>query len=478
MPLVADFRRRLLPQALVLVGAALFGAILGADPKIGVALFGATAICALAFLAPVTHLTMFLVLTIVVPYSYQNSVTGPGGLLPSDLFLLTGLVRAAVVLVETPLDRRRGLAILACLVFLAGALLQFVHGLRAEGSLSDAGAEFRQLLSYGVLLVALPIVMEPLGRSRVLKGLLIVGLLLGLWGIAQWALSLSFGEAGDVGVRSGVRLTTAGVGQVQGGLFGFPVAVAVAYALLISGEIRTLRARALVTTILVLNVTALLLTFERTFWVAAVAAIGFVTLRMGAGPRARALIVAPVAVVLGLLGLSLVAPAELATARERLLSINQYGNDNSVRYRVIESEHVLAKIVAQPIVGSGLGDTIWWGRPYAGVPPTSHKFSHNGYLWLAWKIGIPLTLLLTLLLAAAIMWRRGPPSAEGVYSAARIGAQASLFALVIINITWPSFRTPSITPLMGLFIAIAATPPVALAGGGRGQPLSERNTPT
>lgn len=442
--------------AAALLVALVYGAALGARPGLATAAMGALVVLALAFLAPATHLTILLVLAAVVPFSYQNAITGPAGLLPSDVFLLTGMLRGALLLVEVPLDRRARLVILALLAFLAGALAQFLHGLGLGRDLSVAGAEFRQLLSYGVLLIVLPMLADPLARSRVLRALLITGLLLGLWGVAQWALNLSFSEAGDVGVRSGVRLTTSGIGQVQGGLYGFPVAVAVAFAALMSGTITTARTRVLVLAALGLNALALLLTFERTFWVAAIAAIGMVILRLGGATRMRALIATPLLAVVAVAVLSVAAPALLATAQQRLLSLGQYGSDNSIRYRVIESQHVLVKIAARPLAGWGLGDTVWWGRPYANVPATSHKFSHNGYLWLAWKIGIPLTLLLTLLIGAAIFWR-GPPASAGLPAAVRLGGQAGLLALFVINITWPSFRMPSITPVMGVLLALAAS---------------------
>lgn len=455
MPFALDLRDSLTLSMLALVPALLFGALLGARPMIALALFGAAATLALAFLAPVTHLTLLLILTVVVPYSFQNQSTGSVGLLPSDVFLLTGMLRAGVVLLMHGSDRRRLLTAGLCVVFLVGALFQLIQGLNGGGELSAAGAEFRHLLAYGALLVALPIVADARGRRRLLKGLLVVGFLVGSWGVAQWVLNISFGAAGDVGVRSGVRLTTGGRGQVQGGLYAFPVAIGLTFAALMSGALRSLWSRVGVLVALVLNIVAMLLTFERTFWVGAVVAIGFITLRLRGRSRLRALILTPLAAVLGIAALAALAPSEFVTARERLLSINQYGSDNSLRYRLIESRHVIAKINERPVAGWGLADTIWWGRPYAGVPPESYAFSHNGYLWMAWKLGVPLTALLVLLILLAVFWR-GPPGEDRLYAAIRAGCQGGLLALLVINVTWPAFRILSITPAIGLFIAMCA----------------------
>ena len=471
MPFALDLRDRLMFPAVALAAALLFGALLGAAPLMALAVFGLGATLALAFVAPVTHLTLLLVLTVVVPYSFQNQSVGSAGLVPSDVFLLTGMLRAGVVLAMYGSDRRRLLAAGLCGVFLVGATIQLIHGLQSGAEVSDAGAEFRHVLAYGALLVALPIVADPRGRRRLLKGLLVVGLLLGMWGLAQWVLNISYGAAGDVGVRSGVRLTTGGSGQIQGGLYAFPVAVGLAYAALISGALQSTWSRVAVVAALAVNAVSMLLTYERTFWVAAVVALAFVSLRLGGRSRLRALIWTPLAALLAVAALAALAPTEFVTARERLLSINQYGSDNSLRYRLIESRHVIAKIEEHPIAGSGLADTIWWGRPYAGVPPEAYAFSHNGYLWMAWTLGIPRTAQLIVLILLAIFWR-GPPGEDRLYAAVRAGCQGGLLALMVISVTWPAFRILAITPAIGLFIAICA------ASVGRAQSVSDRSSAT
>lgn len=439
------------------LGAVAFGYLVATHPMAAAALTAAAAVSALAFAAPVTHLTILLLLTVVLPYSVQNRVSGAAGLLPSDLFLLTGLLRAGLVLAGARPGRRQTVLAVLVSVFATGAFLAFVHGIRAGANFSDSGAEFRQLLGYTALIVATPLVLDARTRRPLLHGLLLVGLALGLWGLAQWGLNISFGGAGDVGVRTGVRLTTGGRGQIQGGLFGFPLAVAVSYAALASGALRSRAGRLLVAVTLAVNAAALLFTFERTFWVGAVAAVGFVVLRLGAGRRTRALIATPLLVLIGASALAVAAPAEFTTARERLLSLNQYGSDNSIRYRVIESQQVLAKIRSRPLTGSGLGDTVRWGRPYAGVPPANYVFSHNGYLWLAWKLGLPLLVLLCVVIVLAIAWR-GPPDLDPLFAAVRVGGQAALFAVLLIAVTWPSLRMLSVTPLAGVFLAMAAVP--------------------
>src|SRR4029077_4656726 len=217
-------------------------------------------------------------------------------------------------------------------------------------------------------------------------------------------LHLQFGFAGDVGVRPGVASTSSGSGQLQGGLFVYPVIVLLTLAALVCGELRSRAARALTIVVLGLNCVDLLLTFERTFWLGTAAGAALVFIRGGRRARRRVLLWGPVGI--GAAGAALaLSPSTLQTAQQRLLSVGSYGSDKSVHYRVIESQHVLARIRAHPITGSGLGATIYWGRLEEGVPPKAYYYSHDGYLWLAWKIGIPGAALIVGLMLASVLWR-------------------------------------------------------------------------
>jgi hypothetical protein len=451
--------------ALALCGVAglVAGGLAAASPKMAAAALAGAAVIALALRAPVTLLLVLLALTAVVPYELQHpfaigaSETSPG-LLPSDALLAGAMLRAALLVPGMPLDPRRRLAVVLICAFLLVCALQTVHGLRMGANLSVAGAEFRRLLGFGTLLFALPVLDEAPNRRRILAGMLVLGLVLGLWGIAQWTMHIDFGGAGDFGVRQGVSLTTGGVGQLQGGLFVYPVAVLLSLAALMSGTIESRRARVLTVAVLVLNFADLLLTYERTFWIATVLGAVFLLARSGRAARRRVGRWAPAALV-GLAVTIALTPSTFVTAEQRLLSVSQYSSDKSVHYRVVESEHVLAKIRAHPLTGSGLGATIFWGRPEEGVPPQAYNYSHDGYLWLSWKVGIPGALLLLALMATAALWR-AEPDVEPLFLAVRRGSQASLLMLLVVSATFPVFNSLQITVLAGLLLAIAAMPGV------------------
>ena len=433
-------------------------------------LAGAIVITGMAFLLPVAHLCALLVATAIVPLDIQNQISLGGGLdspglLPSDALLLTGLARAALVLGDADLDRRQRRTAVAAFVVLGVAGIQFIHGLVAGTGPADAGAELRVILVLGgTLLIALPILADPVGRRRLYRALVVVGLLVGLWGIAQWTLGLRFGDTEEVLASSGGGgFTTAGrtIGQ-----YAFPVAAVMAVAVWTSGRVASFGARALLVAVMVANILAAILTYERTFWIVTIVGMGFVVLKARGAQRARVLLMTPI--VLGLLfaGLSTVAPDELEAAQARFESIGDYAIDPSVRYRLAESRLVLEEIRASPVIGSGFGATIFIGRPGTYVQPKPRRYAENGYLWLVWKLGLPAALLVVALLVVAIARRRGIPDEDPLSAAVRHGAQGALVALLIASITFPSFNSLTITPTMGLLVAIALAPGL-MTGFGR-----------
>ena len=85
------------------------------------------------------------------------------------------------------------------------AVLQAFHGVQAGYDTGTTGAELRVLLGFGAALIAVPLLREPAARARLSKGLIVVGLAVGLWGLVQWTVELPFTAAQDAGVRPGVR---------------------------------------------------------------------------------------------------------------------------------------------------------------------------------------------------------------------------------------------------------------------------------
>jgi Glycosyl transferase family 2/O-Antigen ligase len=458
--MIAALQRPHLAGPFVLVTALVAGALAGAQPKLALAALAAGGVFVLAFRAPGISIALLLFITSVAPYGIQNQFgigggTSSPGLLLSDLLLISTLAWAVLTLANQRLTRPELRFSIVILVFLGIAALQFVHGLRSGHDVSRAGQELRVLFGFGVFLIALPLLAEKTReRRRLMIGLLVSAVAVGAWGLIQWFGHIQLGAAGDVGVRSGVRLTAAGSGQLQGAEYAYPVVIVVCFAILISRSVRSRAARAALMAALALSTASCFLTFERTFWLDALLGVALVLFLAPARQRIGAMVGVPLVALIAFGGITAIAPEQLATATQRLNSIGQYATDSSVRYRITESGYVLDRIRAHPIDGSGLAGTIFWGQPWAQVPPKSYTFSHNGYLWLSWKIGIPAAALLVLLIGWAIV-QRGPPRRDPLDGALRRGAKGALAGLALATVTFPSFSALSITYVMGLLLAIA-----------------------
>lgn len=440
---------------LAVLAAAAFGALLPEQPLQAIALI---VIMPLAVGAPVASLGVLLFMTMIVPFDTQNGLAFIGGdnvpgLLLIDVLLIAGLGRVALLVFMGELRLRRPLLLgIVVGLILAAAL---VEGIARGADVSEAGHEARRLaLGVGAFVLAWPLLQEETSRRRLYGMLLALGLALGVWGLTQWLFDIQFASAGDVGVRPGVDLTSGGRGQLQGGLYAFPVAVVLSFAALVSGRVRSLELRWLLGAILVVNAVSLLLTFERSFWVATVIACGVAAVR--SGPQARRAGVRWAAVGAVVLLVSMTALGQIRTAGERLLSVGKYSTDNSFTYRKAETENVLREVADKPLTGSGFGATITWGEKGLFATQTT-PFSHNGYFWLAWKVGVPAALFIVALIAWAALRRRPPPADEWL-AILRTGSQAALLALLLIAVTFPPFNSFGITAVMGLLVAVSLQP--------------------
>jgi O-antigen ligase len=458
-------RRDALIGPLAVLGAALLGAIIAVKASIAVVLIGGALLVVVTFGFPIAHFALLLIATIIIPYELQNRYgigggTGAAGLVLSDVLLLSGLARAVYALAVSRLKLRTGeiVALLVLLLYLAITTGQFLRGaLFLHYPLGEAGDEWRSVNGLSALIIALPLLREEVSRERLMKVLLGIGLVLGAWGIFQWVFQL--GLTGDTGVRANTPGTGSGIGSLQGGLYGYPVAVCLSYAALLSGGLKTVRTRWWVGGCLLVNFICLLLTYERTFWLTTLLACGLITLRAGRAQRFRALIAAPIGFVVILAIAAVIFPGTVTAARERLFSLGQYASESSVSYRVIESQHMITQIKKHPLVGEGLGAPLWWGRPDSGVPPSINYFAHNGPLWIWWKIGIFGVIVLFGGIALAVL-RRGRARGDAVFGMVSVGAQGALLALLLTNVTFPSVTARTITPTMGLLLALCALPRV------------------
>jgi hypothetical protein len=442
--------------ALAAAGAALVAgaAAAAAPPLVLAAALGALAV-ALTFRAPAVHLTLLVAVAVMTPPEILNRFSlggglGAAGLTVPDLLLLVGLARVAFELPYERLDGRRMLLVGGVLAFLAVALIELRRGMSAY-PLADAVAEFRVLLGVAAALVVLPILARARSTSALWTGLVIVGLALGTWGILQWVLHLRFEDASLAVVGS--RFATAG--RVAG-LYAFPVAIVLGTAALMSGHVERWSARLALFLVVTLNTAALVLTFQRSFWIAIGGGL-LVLIAFGGWPqRIRLLVGVPTLLLLVVGTMALTAPTELQAARERVASLSAYRTDPSVQYRKAENRVVRQRIAERPLTGWGLGASLLIGRPGTTVVVKPRRYAESGYLWLAWKLGIPGAGLLCALLLAAALLRR--PEPRTLHGCVRLGAQAALVTVAISAVAFAPFNSIAGTTMVGVLMAIAVSP--------------------
>jgi hypothetical protein len=455
---------RALVSAALIAAALALGTVSALKPSIALGVIAVGLVVVLAVRAPVAHLLALIVLTAIVPLTIQSRFGSGGsvnasGVIPSDVLLVTGLARAAWVLRRQRMDTRGFIALALTLIFLLGASMQVVHASMLGRSISGVGGEFRALLGFGTVLIALPLLSQAASRRRLLGGLVAVGALLGLWGVAQFVFGIRF----DLPAESGSVATFDTAGRVVG-LFAFPVATLLALAALISGGVRSAGMRVALLAVLVLNLAALVLTFERSFFLATVVGLVVILLRAPGPQRLRLMVWAPAGFLAVFLSLAVLAPSVLSAYGTRLSTLGSYRTDPSVTYRVAESRIVSSEIAKHPLTGSALGAAILIGRPGTTVPVAPRRYAENGYLWIAWKLGWPVAAVLWLTIALAIVWprRRGE---DELFAATRLGAQAGLVTLAVATIGFASFTQPAITPMMGVMIAMCAAPALRASVG-------------
>jgi hypothetical protein len=448
--------------------ALLLGGIVATKVTLALGVIGFGLVVVLAFRAPVAHLLTLLVITAIVPLTWQARFGTGGnvnaaGVIPSDVFLLVGLARAFWTLRSERLDRRATLAAVLVVAFMGVDLLQLLHAHALGRPLSGGvGSEFRDLLGVGTLLMALPLLAREQSRRRLLRGLTGFALALGLWGIAQFALHLRFDTSGDFNPLPGSLLTG---GRVVG-MFLFPIAALVALAVLSSGRVRSTSSRLMLLLVILVNLAALALTFERTIVVTTAIGVVVLLLRAGARERARLVAWAPVAAIGVLVTLALAGPTVLTAFEKRITSLSAYKTDPSYIYRVEESRYVSERISEHPLTGSGLGASILIGRPGSNEPLAPRSYAENGYLWLAWKLGWPGAALLWALIALAIVWP-GRRREDPLFNVVRRGIQVGLLVFALSTFVFGSLDSVENTPALGVLLAICAAPLVLPASRGR-----------
>jgi O-antigen ligase len=190
-----------------------------------------------------------------------------------------------------------------------------------------------------------------------------------------------------------------------------------------------------------LAVLALILSFRRSFWIAAVFAIVIVII-VASQRRGRA------AIAIALVGIALALTASLTVGQsessangspllERAQSLSPGGVDSNRgdRYRIDERRNVIANLEEHPLTGVGVG--VPWVVHYPLAESHDRRYAHVALLWFWLSFG-PIGVIAYMaimggaLLTAVDVWRRHPDAGVRIAAIACFGA---VLALLVVELT-------------------------------------------
>jgi len=216
---------------------------------------------------------------------------------------------------------------------------------------------------------------------------------------------------------------------------------------------------------------ALVLTFNRSFWVVAILALLLLAC-LAKGPHKQRLVGwGLVGLLLAPVGLLLVfdrpegkAARVVRASFARLSSLTRKDTfaspDSTFRWRSIEYEYALPQIISHPLIGLGLGARYrpwdprldWEGSE--GVGFDGRAYVHNGHVWVVLKTGLLgylclLWLSFTFLIRGFRYWSRSSRSQD---KGLVLGFALSYLGVMVGAIVNPMFMQWFWTPVIGLMM--------------------------
>lgn len=210
----------------------------------------------------------------------------------------------------------------------------------------------------------------------------------------------------------------------------------------------------------VYNTGVLLASFSRGPWLALLIGIGLVFIWVSKRQKIAIMLYVTASSILIVVAISLLfgdlGPLIIRTLETRFASSTKATSDVSVGSRLAESEAALELISTYPLSGTGMGSRLTYPDPISRR--TVHVyFVHNGYLFLALKLGVPLTLLFFLGLFLYV-WRGY--SAVGTlvkgtfYHSLSVAATSTLCAVLFLTIPANQFIVRDGLFFLALYIAL------------------------
>jgi len=276
----------------------------------------------------------------------------------------------------------------------------FLNGIPAKDALGEA-RDFSYLLL--CLPIAAVVLKDPVRQRRFVNGFVVLGCLFALGQIVQGLLDIPvFGQSGRLEALETLGRTEFGATRsLTRGISVIIMALFLVVGFFVMGRLRLVAFIG----ISALLMAGILLTFGRTTIV--VVALGLIMLVGALRANRLPVLLVTLVVTIGV-SISVLAAFKPKTVEQflvRMTSINdelRFGYSANWRYE--EARLIVPRIIEHPLEGLGLGAR-YKGFAGSASNPDLDRYIHNGYLYLAGKMGLP--ALAVFLALTAVVFRLG-----------------------------------------------------------------------
>lgn len=401
-------------------------------------------------------------------YSLPSISIGVGHLIISDFLLIIPLciiilrawVEPGFNLVHTPLD-------FPLLAFYAVGILSTVVAIYTSTiTFNQSLGEVRIVNFYLIFFIVTNLMRDQKHLRRLLNGLFVLAGLVAMAMIVQAVLGSGVpilpGRVEALGATGG---TDPSVTRVLPPGQSLVMVILVALIVLLVIDRRQLNIVPRFFGVFIVSV-AVILTFNRSFWVGLFLALLLVGILISIRDKIRFV---NILILAALVGAFLVVPAlalnqaktkdlfgSTAARMETLFNPNTINTD-SVQDRFVENSYAVPQIVSHPFIGLGLGANY---RPrdrridYGTITWDKFAYIHNGHFWVMLKTGLIGYLFFMWLLIRFIVrgfrnWNRiRDPYFKGIL----LAFAAVVVGIIVADLVNPIFRASYWTPLIGIML--------------------------
>lgn len=213
--------------------------------------------------------------------------------------------------------------------------------------------------------------------------------------------------------------------------------------------------------------TAVIITFNRNFWVGIVLGISILATQVRGASWKRYVSWGMAVVAMGISGVGILSMqpnsqiTTLASASvQRLLTVFAGGgalDDPSFQWRYPEYEHGLRQFTGRPILGIGTGVAYRPFDPRLDDPSSNlTRYLHNGHLWIAMKTGIVgyLFLISAVIIFAVRGFRNWRHINNPILAGTVLGFTLTTIGILSSNIVAPIFMQWFWTPIIGVMMGV------------------------